>query len=108
MSAQNNGSIRKMSSSQVALIDGGRSNGTGVVHQGTLASGKEARCALSAPRRHSPLAYKFLAVPTDGLIHALPAGATAQAAQQPPPRCREIRTRSAAFDFGQISPKREQ
>lgn len=56
---------------QVALIDGGGSNGTCIVQQDTLLLEMKHDACYRLLARHSPLAYKFLAALTDGVIHAL-------------------------------------
>jgi glycine/D-amino acid oxidase-like deaminating enzyme len=56
---------------QLALIDGGYSNGTCAVHQDTLLLEMKHDACHQLLARHSPLAYKFLAVLTDGVIDAL-------------------------------------
>jgi CRP-like cAMP-binding protein len=56
---------------QVALIDGGRSNGTCTVQQDTLLLEMKHDACYRLLALHSPLAYKFLAALTDGVIHAL-------------------------------------
>jgi signal-transduction protein with cAMP-binding, CBS, and nucleotidyltransferase domain len=56
---------------QVALIDGGRGNGTCIVQQDTLLLEMKHEACYRLLARHSPLAYKFLAALTDGVIHEL-------------------------------------
>jgi len=56
---------------QVALIDGGRSNGTCTVQRDTLLLEMKHDACYRLLALHSPLAYKFLAALTDGVIHAL-------------------------------------
>ena len=56
---------------QVALIDGGGSNGTCTVQQDTLLLEMKHDACYRLLARQSPLAYKFLAALTDGVIHAL-------------------------------------
>jgi glycine/D-amino acid oxidase-like deaminating enzyme len=56
---------------QVAMIDGGRSNGTSTVQQDTLLLEIKHDACYRLLARHSPLAYKFLVALTDGVIHAL-------------------------------------
>jgi hypothetical protein len=56
---------------QVGLIDGGRSNGTCIVQQDALLLEIKHDACYELLARHSPLAYKFLAALTDGVIQAL-------------------------------------
>jgi glycine/D-amino acid oxidase-like deaminating enzyme len=56
---------------QVALIDGGRSNSTCTVQQDTLLLEMKHDACYRLLARQSPLAYKFLAALTDGVIHSL-------------------------------------
>ena len=56
---------------QVAMIDGGRSNGTCTVQQDTLLLEIKHDACYRLLASHSPLAYKFLAALTDGVIQAL-------------------------------------
>jgi len=56
---------------QLALIDGGSSNGTCTVSQDTLLLEMKHDACHQLLARHSPLAYKFLASLTDGVIDAL-------------------------------------
>jgi len=56
---------------QIALIDGGRSNGTCTVRQDTFLLEMKHDACYRLLALHSPLAYKFLAALTDGVIQAL-------------------------------------
>ena len=56
---------------QVGLIDGGRSNGSCTVQQDALLLEIKHDACYPLLALHSPLAYKFLAALTDGVIHAL-------------------------------------
>jgi hypothetical protein len=56
---------------QLALIDGGSRNGTCTVQQDTLLLEMKHDACHQLLARHSPLAYKFLAALTDGVIDAL-------------------------------------
>jgi CRP-like cAMP-binding protein len=56
---------------QVGLIDGGRSNGTCIVQRDALLLEIKHDACYELLARHSPLAYKFLAALTDGVIQAL-------------------------------------
>lgn len=56
---------------QLALIDGGGSSGTCTVQQDALLLEMKHDACYRLLARHSPLAYKFLAALTDGVIHAL-------------------------------------
>ena len=56
---------------QLALIDGGGSKGTCTVQQDTLLLEMKHDACHRLLARHSPLAYKFLAALTEGVIHAV-------------------------------------
>jgi glycine/D-amino acid oxidase-like deaminating enzyme/CRP-like cAMP-binding protein len=56
---------------QVALIDGAGSNGTCTVQQDTLLLEMKHDACYRLMDHQSPLAYKFLAMLTDGVIHAV-------------------------------------
>ena len=56
---------------QIALLDGGKSSGTCIVQRDTLLLEMKHDACYRLLARHSPLAYKFLAALTDGVIHAL-------------------------------------
>ena len=56
---------------QIALLDGGQSSGTCIVQRDTLLLEMKHEACYRLLARHSPLAYKFLAALTDGVIHAL-------------------------------------
>jgi CRP-like cAMP-binding protein len=56
---------------QVALIAGGRSNGLCTVQEDTLLLEMKHEACYRLLARQSPLAYKFLAALTDGVIQAL-------------------------------------
>ena len=56
---------------QVALIDGGGSDGTYTVQEDTLLLEMKDDACHRLLARHSALSYKFLAALTDGVVHAL-------------------------------------
>ncbi len=56
---------------QIALIDGGGNDGTCIVQQDTLLLEMKHEACYRLLASHSPLAYKFLAALTDGVIHQL-------------------------------------